>query len=59
MDDAPLLKKKRIKAKGNLIFCTDSYSKEDVLFLIQILQSKFNLTPSLSPRDHVCEPGLR
>lgn len=35
------------KTKGNLILCTDSYSKEDVLFLISILESKFNLSCGL------------
>lgn len=32
------------KLKGNLILCTDSYSKEDVLQLIFILKNKFNLS---------------
>jgi hypothetical protein len=31
------------KTKGCLILCTDSYSKEDVLYLIYILTNKFNL----------------
>jgi hypothetical protein len=32
------------KIKQNLILCTDSYSKEDVLFLIEILKNKFGLS---------------
>ena len=35
------------KAKGYLVLCTDSYSKEDVLDLISILESKFNLSCGL------------
>ena len=35
------------KTKGNLVLCTDSYSKEDVLYLISILESKFNLSCGL------------
>ena len=33
--------------KGNIILCTDCYTKEDVLFLISILKDKFNLSPTL------------
>ena len=33
--------------KHNLTLCTDSYSKEDVLFLIDILKSKFSLSCGL------------
>lgn len=29
--------------KGNLTLCTDSYSREDVLYLISILRNKFHL----------------
>jgi hypothetical protein len=36
------------KIKGTLIFCTDSYSKEDVLLLIRILTDKFNLSCGLT-----------
>ena len=32
------------KSKGYLILCTDSYCKEDVLYLISILKTKFNLS---------------
>ena len=32
------------KTNNNLILCTDSYSKDDVLFLIYILKNKFNLS---------------
>ena len=35
------------KIKQNLILCTDSYSKEDVLKLINILKNKFNLSCGL------------
>lgn len=35
------------KAKENLILCTDSFSKEDVLRLISILRDKFNLSCGL------------
>lgn len=35
------------KIKGNLTFCTLSYSKEDVLLLIRILTDKFNLSCGL------------
>lgn len=35
------------KIKGHLIICTDSYTKEDVLYLISILTNKFNLSCSL------------
>ena len=35
------------KSKGYLILCTDSYSKEDVLYLTSILETKFNLSSSL------------
>lgn len=35
------------QTKGNLVLFTDSYSKEDVLFLISILESKFNLSCGL------------
>jgi hypothetical protein len=35
------------KIKGQLILCTDSYSKEDVLFLISILTKKFDLSCGL------------
>jgi len=35
------------KAKGYLTLCTDSYSKEDVLYLISILENKFNLSCGL------------
>jgi hypothetical protein len=35
------------KAKGYLVLCTDSYSKEDVLYLISILENKFNLSCGL------------
>jgi LAGLIDADG DNA endonuclease family len=42
MDDGSLN-----KTKGNLVLCTDSYSKEDVLYLISILESKFNLSCGL------------
>jgi hypothetical protein len=32
------------KIKGNLILCTDSYSKEDVLQLVSVLTEKFKLS---------------
>jgi hypothetical protein len=35
------------KSKGYLILCTDSYCKEDVLYLISILKTKFNLSSAL------------
>jgi len=35
------------KSKGYLTLCTDSYSKEDVLYLISILETKFNLSCGL------------
>ena len=35
------------KSKGYLILCTDSYSKENVLNLTSILETKFNLSSSL------------
>ena len=35
------------KSKGYLILCTDSYSKENVLYLTSILETKFNLSSSL------------
>jgi len=35
------------KSKGQLILCTDSYSKADVLRLINILLNKFNLSCGL------------
>lgn len=35
------------KHKGNIILCTDSYSKEDVLRLMNILINKFNLSCGL------------
>ena len=35
------------KSKGYLILCTDSYSKEDILYLTSILETKFNLSSSL------------
>ena len=35
------------KAKGYLVLCTDSYSKEDVLYLISILRDKFFLSCGL------------
>ena len=35
------------KHKGNIILCTDSYTKEDVLFLISNLKDKFNLSCGL------------
>lgn len=35
------------KSKGYLILCTDSYSREDVLYLISILETKFNLSCGL------------
>lgn len=35
------------KSKNQIIICTDSYSKEDVMRLISILISKFNLSASL------------
>ena len=35
------------KIKNHLIICTDSYSKEDVLRLISVLQTKFNLSCGL------------
>lgn len=35
------------KIKGYLTLCTDSYSKEDVLRLISILTTKFNLSCGL------------
>lgn len=35
------------KIKGHLVICTDSFTKEDVLFLISILTNKFNLSCSL------------
>jgi hypothetical protein len=38
------------KHKGHIILCTDSYTKEDVLFLISILKDKFNLSCGLVKR---------
>lgn len=35
------------KAKGYLTLCTDYYSKEDVIYLISILENKFNLSCGL------------
>lgn len=35
------------KPKNQVIICTDSYSKEDVLRLISILSAKFNLSCGL------------
>ena len=35
------------KSKGYLILCTDSYCKEDVLYLISILNAKFSLSSGL------------
>lgn len=35
------------KPNGNLILCTDSYTKDDVLFLISILKDKFDLSCGL------------
>nr|QNH92692.1 hypothetical protein [Wolfiporia cocos] len=35
------------KSKGYLILCTDSYCKEDVLYLISILKTKFHLSSAL------------
>ena len=35
------------KSKGYLILCTDSFSKEDVLYLISILKTKFNISSAL------------
>lgn len=35
------------KSKGYLILCTDSYCKEDVLYLISILNTKFSLSSGL------------
>lgn len=35
------------KTKNQLIICTDSYSKEDVLRLISVLSTKFNLSAGL------------
>lgn len=35
------------KTKSQLILCTDSYSKEDVLYLIKILTDKFQLSCGL------------
>ena len=35
------------KSKGYLILCTDSYCKEDVLYLISILKTKFNISSAL------------
>ena len=35
------------KSKGSLVLCTDSYCKEDVLYLISILKTKFNLLAAL------------
>jgi hypothetical protein len=35
------------KSKGYLILCTDSYSKEEVLQLIQVLSDKFKLSVGL------------
>jgi LAGLIDADG DNA endonuclease family len=35
------------KAKGYLVLCTDSFSKEEVLHLISILENKFNLSCAL------------
>jgi hypothetical protein len=34
-------------SKGYIIFCTDTYSKEDVLYLISILNTKFNISSAL------------
>nr|YP_010691066.1 LAGLIDADG endonuclease [Phellinus igniarius]WBU93167.1 LAGLIDADG endonuclease [Phellinus igniarius] len=33
--------------KGNLTLCTDSYSREEVLYLISILRDKYNLSCGL------------
>ena len=35
------------KSKGYLILWTDSYSKEDILYLTSILETKFNLSSTL------------
>jgi hypothetical protein len=35
------------KSKEQIILCTDSYSKEDVIRLIYILKNKFNLSCGL------------
>ena len=35
------------KSKAYLILCTDSYSREEVLHLIDILKNKFNLSAAL------------
>jgi hypothetical protein len=35
------------KSKEQIILCTDSYSKKDVLRLIDILHTKFNLSCGL------------
>ena len=35
------------RSKNQIIICTDSYSKEDVLRLISILTTKFNLSTGL------------
>ena len=35
------------KSKGYLTLCTDSYCKEDVLYFISILQTKFNISSAL------------
>ena len=42
MDDASFF-----KPKNQVIICTDSYCKEDVLRLISILTNKFNLSCAL------------
>lgn len=48
------------KSKGYLILCTDSYCKEDVLYLISILKTKFNLSAALfSPNQPRVETLLR
>lgn len=39
------------KHKGYIILCTDSYTKDDVLFLIRILKDKFNLSCGLVKRS--------
>ena len=38
------------KSKGYLILCTDSYSKENVLYLTSILETKFNLLATVQRR---------
>lgn len=44
------------KIKESITICTDSYTKEDVLRLKQILETKFNLSCGLIDYDLTATP---